>query len=488
MLLLTLLSGCFVSSDKELITSTIDPGFPKQPFSLQLDQGTLLVGTNGLLSVSRNKDHFAMQDALKVYLSKVSKKSVVPKRNIKFGKLPNARNLYIAQDVTSGNISYFLVKWEGDGFWVSQMKLSIKELAGAAKQGMAFVGKKSVSVRNYSQIVEYARYWNKVKGPNWDTAQGGIFHFNIVSSQSTASALLKTYADTACLVAAGHPEDPEVRKLPKPHNRGVLMQNIKSSEVNEYCQHGLTAGAKPSVKYALARGLFERGKFKGSKANPGALDIALDLMGQNYPLGYVLLADAYVQGKGVQKDLKKAEQVLSSAPAKDPNIQYMKSLHSHYGTFGPKNDKQSLAYARQSSDQGHGAATTWLGKLYANGWGVKADAAKAVSYFAKAASLENADGTVQLGKAYYFGNGVPRNYGKAFIQMQNAAAQKNGEAHFYIGYMYRYGQGVKYNRSKAMSAFKSAVTEGNQKAKYEYAEMYYDNLDKAPAEQNIITG
>ncbi len=482
-LLLTLLSGCFVSSDKELITATTDPGFPKQPFSIQLDKGALIAGTNGLLSVERRGDHFVMQDALTVRLSDYATKTTASRRKIKFKKLPNARNLYIAQDVTSGNISYFLTKFERGGFWVSQMKLSVNDLATASKNGLTFVGEKSVSVKNYGQVVEYARYWNTLKGENWNPEQNGIFYYKIITNQSTASALLDDYADLACLAAAGHPEDPEVRKLSAPANRGVQLQNIKDKDVKTYCQHGFDADAKQSVKYALARGLFQIGKYTGTRENPGSLDIARELMGQKYPLAYVLLSDAYVQGRGVKKDFQKAKQILNSAPVNDPNIQYMKAMYSHYGTFGAKDDKLSLGYALQASNQGHGSATTWIGKIYANGWGVKPDDKKAFSYFSKAAAIGNAEGALETGKAHYFGKGVPRNYGKAFPYMKEAADQKNGEALYFLGFMYRYGQGVKENRKKAMSTFISAVSAGNQLSKYEYAEMYYDNLDKAPRDK-----
>jgi TPR repeat protein len=69
-----------------------------------------------------------------------------------------------------------------------------------------------------------------------------------------------------------------------------------------------------------------------------------------------------------------------------------------------------------------------LGTLYANGWGVAQDYAKARELYEKAAGQGSTNAMFNLGTLYDYGRGVAQDYAKAREWYQNAADKGDADA------------------------------------------------------------
>ena len=162
---------------------------------------------------------------------------------------------------------------------------------------------------------------------------------------------------------------------------------------------------------------------------------------KKYPPAYALLADYYLNGWGVQKDLKKADQLLRAGSA----------LRS-------------------------GDAVCRMGLCKLNGVGTKADPAAAVRLFTQAAALGCAEGDLWLGVAYAQGKGVPANEKTAYSHYRRAAMRGNNTALFMLALCYKDGIGVARNTDVAFTYLKQAADAGNSNAMYELGLMYANGV------------
>lgn len=77
------------------------------------------------------------------------------------------------------------------------------------------------------------------------------------------------------------------------------------------------------------------------------------------------------------------------------------------------------------AEAGNAEAQERLGWMYANGWGVARDHAKAVRLYRPAAKQGNANAQSNLGWMYWQGHGVPQDYATAHMWFNIAAANGN---------------------------------------------------------------
>ena len=83
---------------------------------------------------------------------------------------------------------------------------------------------------------------------------------------------------------------------------------------------------------------------------------------------------------------------------------------------------EDLDTLRERAEQGDAGAQFKLGDMYALGWGVPQDDARAVAWYKKAAEQGDADAQVKLGAMYALGRGVPQDYARAHMWSNLAAA------------------------------------------------------------------
>lgn len=143
------------------------------------------------------------------------------------------------------------------------------------------------------------------------------------------------------------------------------------------------------------------------------------------------LGVAYIEGKGVAKDYKKAfylfKQVVDQAP--DPISNYN------------------------------------LGHMYRLGMGVKKDYAKAINNYKVASDLGHIDASLNLGNIYNSGYlGMNISYPKAFMYFRRAAKGGEPDAINSLGTLYEKGLGVVVNKETARSFYNTAAAKGNSYA------------------------
>ena len=125
-----------------------------------------------------------------------------------------------------------------------------------------------------------------------------------------------------------------------------------------------------------------------------------------------------------------------------------------------------------SAEQGDTDAQYLLGRMYAEGRGVRQDKdqatywyKKAVEGYRKAAEQGDPEAQFELGLMYANGYGVSKDEIKAFQWLQKAAEQEHGDAQYGLGEMYFKGQGVTKDRSNASEWYQRAEKHGNSDAK-----------------------
>ena len=170
---------------------------------------------------------------------------------------------------------------------------------------------------------------------------------------------------------------------------------------------------------------------------------------------------------------------------------------------------------QKAADEGHPRAFTWLGLIYANGYGVEYDLEKAAYYYAEGAkrgdpiAFSHLSGILfgqcdydqwrQLRKTAYelavknndhktlyhcyaFGVGCERDARQMFIHALSVAETGDHEALNLVGQCYSTGYGVERNLSKALKYWEMAAEKGYLPAMFKVAASYEIGLVGLPSE------
>jgi len=120
-------------------------------------------------------------------------------------------------------------------------------------------------------------------------------------------------------------------------------------------------------------------------------------------------------------------------------------------------------------------AMTLIAELYANGYGVPQDDAKAISWYELAAQRGDRNALFALGMSYIEGRaGRPRDPNQARPFFEQAAAKGHRSATYNLGIMTLSGQGVPADPSGAARWFQAAADLGSGDAQYAYGAMLKD--------------
>jgi len=133
-----------------------------------------------------------------------------------------------------------------------------------------------------------------------------------------------------------------------------------------------------------------------------------------------------------------AKEKNSTEPNSDPNSNYITAL-------------------KQKAELGDPNSQNTLGKIYANGQGVRKDYKQAVYWFRKAANQKHVKALYNLGYCYESNQGVRQNYNQAFLLYRMAANQDFAPAQFKCGICYYEGKGTRKNYEKAVYWWQKAA-------------------------------
>jgi len=109
------------------------------------------------------------------------------------------------------------------------------------------------------------------------------------------------------------------------------------------------------------------------------------------------------------------------------------------------------------AEQNNLAAMRNIGLMYRNGRGVEKDAAKAFSWYARAAELGFDRAQANVASMYMKGEGVQQDYVKAAEWFTRAAQQGHVISQYNLGLMYELGRGVERSQSKALAWYNLAA-------------------------------
>ena len=153
---------------------------------------------------------------------------------------------------------------------------------------------------------------------------------------------------------------------------------------------------------------------------------------QNNALGMTNLADLYIQ----EDKLKNAKPLLVKAAEKEHGYaQYLLAMNFFY--YKQENNKEALYWLEKSASNDEPEALYQLGLYYAE----KADLAKAIKYYQRAAELNNAEAALELYYIYGEGFGVEQDEDKALFFLKKAAESGNQEVLDELAAMALSGQG-----------------------------------------------
>lgn len=152
------------------------------------------------------------------------------------------------------------------------------------------------------------------------------------------------------------------------------------------------------------------------------------LAGQGDANAQWLLADMYVNGRGVPQNYATARQWYERAAAQgDAEAQYDLGVLYFLGWGVPEDYAMAGKWYERAAIQGHARAQYFLGMLYLFGWGVPMDRAKAARWYEQAATQGHARAQIGLGMLYANGWGVPKDHVRAYMWDNLAAADSTGD-------------------------------------------------------------
>ncbi|RIA88006.1 hypothetical protein C1645_713539 [Glomus cerebriforme] len=185
------------------------------------------------------------------------------------------------------------------------------------------------------------------------------------------------------------------------------------------------------------------------------------------------LANCYRLGKGIDKDEKKAFDLIKNLAEKEYVDAQFQLGYYHYKGIGTEVDK-SKAYEvyKITADKEYINAQFQLGYYYDNGIGTEVNKSKAYELYKVAAEKGHDDAQYNLGKCYELGKGIDKDEKKAFELIKNLAEQEYLNAQFQLGYYYDEGIGTEVNKSKAYELYKVAAEKGHDDAQYNLSKCY----------------
>src|SRR5262249_41181580 len=162
------------------------------------------------------------------------------------------------------------------------------------------------------------------------------------------------------------------------------------------------------------------------------------------------------QRKVAEEQREQVDQILARAG----RIVFKTLAHMDIATL-----KEVVAVYQTGADRGDANSMENLGMLYAQGYGVAQDYAKAREWSGKAAEKGHWGAMFNLGLFYRDGSGVAQDYPKAREWFQKAADKDNtGEAMTNLGVFYANGYGVTQDYAKAREWYEKAADKGSADA------------------------
>jgi TPR repeat protein len=190
---------------------------------------------------------------------------------------------------------------------------------------------------------------------------------------------------------------------------------------------------------------------------------------KGFKMAYWRIAYAYQTGKGVKKDVDKADKLYLEAVeamkklAESGDPEALGNLGAMYsnGDGLPKNDKIAFEYYLKSANKGYAFIQSNLAQMYRYGSGTELNLNEAVKWYEKSAKKGHPTAQLELGNMYLEGIGVSQDIVKGLVLINNAAKQNYSGALSKLGYLYYMGKYVAIDHKLSFEYTKKAVDYDN---------------------------
>lgn len=212
------------------------------------------------------------------------------------------------------------------------------------------------------------------------------------------------------------------------------------------------------------------------------------------------LAKAHAFGEVIEKDTEKAKRTLEKL-AEQGHISSIIFLAKSYnlGEWLQYNPSKSFELFSEAAERGDSAGKVMLAILYEEGEGIEKDYRKAFELYKEVVledfnlSAEQSLAKLKIGKMYHRGKGTPQNHLEALHWLLYAAEAKDSvfntlnlsekkiriNAQSYIARMYLHGDGVIKDEKESAHWYRRAAEAGSPSATYQLATMYLDGIGVA---------
>lgn len=175
------------------------------------------------------------------------------------------------------------------------------------------------------------------------------------------------------------------------------------------------------------------------------------------------MAQMYIDGNGVSKDLARAVESYSTACYGGASDVCVIAGESYYqGQVVPKDLKKASGLFNIGCKASVGKACGYIGIMSKNGDGIKKSKLFAVTNFEKGCQFNDGQSCTNLGFAYLNGTGARANPSIAAQHFEKGCRLNSGAGCVAVGGLYLEGKGVRRNRSAAREFFRKGCDAGNQ--------------------------
>jgi TPR repeat protein len=151
------------------------------------------------------------------------------------------------------------------------------------------------------------------------------------------------------------------------------------------------------------------------------------------PYSMYILGLMHTEGKGLPKDdvkatewFRTAREGLQKHSDDDTALLMLADMYRH-GRGGPKNDEEAFGLALKSAEDDYSEAMTFVGEMYELGRGVAKNEKQAADWYRKGSEAGAPTAMLHLGRQYAEGRGVHKSEGAARELFRKAATAENVE-------------------------------------------------------------
>ncbi|RHZ48419.1 hypothetical protein Glove_551g53 [Diversispora epigaea] len=195
----------------------------------------------------------------------------------------------------------------------------------------------------------------------------------------------------------------------------------------------------------------------------------------NSEIGFIYLANMYLEGLGVKQNWKESFQIYSKV-ADEGSIRALEFVATCYGNgYGvKKNKKNAFILFLKSAEEGCIVAQFNVGYCYRRGMGTAMDESEAFRWYMKSALSGNISAMSNAGNCYFNGFGVSKDFKEAFKWFLKAAEKENYKAQINLAYCYKSGIGIEEDNVKAFEWYKKAAENEDIIGQYNIGKCFYE--------------